>query len=166
MIRLCQILDVNGFLDKFKYVGKGRNGTNLRTLRYPPVKEEVKKDQVRCGEHTDFGCLTLVFQDNIGLEVMNVDGEYVPASPIPDTIVVNIADTLQRWSADKLKSTRHRVVLPDSREERQRVHRSIAYFFHCDSDVEMKCLDGSDKYEPISAREYLLQQIGTTYLTG
>ncbi|XP_019624695.1 PREDICTED: UPF0676 protein C1494.01-like isoform X2 [Branchiostoma belcheri] len=158
--------DVDGFLGKFKYVGKGRNGTNLRTLRYPPVPDVIKKDQVRCGEHTDFGCLTLLFQDNHGLEVVNADGEYVPASPIPGTVVVNIADTLQRWSADKLKSTRHRVVMPESPEERQRVRRSIAYFFHCDSDVELNCLDGSDKYEPLLAREYLNQQVGATYLSG
>ncbi|XP_078619917.1 uncharacterized protein LOC144886937 isoform X2 [Branchiostoma floridae x Branchiostoma japonicum] len=172
-IRLVELIarglgveDVGGFLEKFQYVGKGRNGTNLRTLRYPPVPDVIKQDQVRCGEHTDFDCLTLVFQDNPGLEVVNTDGEYVPAPPIPGTIVVNIGDTFQRWSADKLKSTRHRVQVPESPEGRQRVRRSIAYFFHCDSDVLMKCLDGSDKYPPILAREYLTQQVGATYLSG
>eukprot|EP00058_Branchiostoma_floridae_P020243 XP_002605733.1 hypothetical protein BRAFLDRAFT_121863 [Branchiostoma floridae] len=160
------IKDVDSFLGKFKNVGKGGNGTNLRSLRYPPVPEVVKENQVRCGEHTDFGCLSLLFQDNPGLEVVNLEGEYVPARPIPDTTLVNIADTLQRWSADKLKSTRHRVVMPESEEERRRVRRSLAFFCHCDSDAELRCLDGSDKYQSLLAREYINERINATYLSG
>ncbi|XP_066297175.1 uncharacterized protein [Branchiostoma lanceolatum] len=165
------IKNVDSFLDKFKWVGKqavgkGRNGTNLRSLRYPPVPGVVKENQIRCGEHTDFGCLSLLFQDNPGLEVVNLEGEYVPAKPIPDTCLVNIADTLQRWSADKLKSTRHRVVMPESEEERRRVRRSLAFFCHCDGDAELKCLDGSDKYQSLLAREYINERISVSYLSG
>ncbi|XP_078680795.1 uncharacterized protein LOC144915878 [Branchiostoma floridae x Branchiostoma belcheri] len=160
------IKDVDGFLRKFQYIGKGGNGTNLRSLRYPPVPEVVKENQIRCGEHTDFGCLSLLFQDNPGLEVVNLEGEYVPAKPIPGTTLVNIADTLQRWSGDKLKSTRHRVVMPKSAEERRRVRRSLAFFCHCDGDADLACLDGSDKYQPLLAREYINERIGASYLSG
>jgi len=33
------------------------------------------------------------------------DGEYIPATPIPGTIVVNIGDLMQRWTADRLIAT-------------------------------------------------------------
>lgn len=35
----------------------------------------------------------------------NQDGQFVPATPIPGTILVNIGDILQRWTGDKLKVT-------------------------------------------------------------
>ena len=57
--------------------------------------------------------MTLLFQDMVGgLEVQDSEGNFVPASPVPETVVVNIGDLLQRWSNDVLKSTIHRVVLP------------------------------------------------------
>lgn len=52
-----------------------------------------------------------------GLEVQDSQGDFVPASPVPETVVVNIGDLLQRWSNDVLKSTIHRVVLPSGESE-------------------------------------------------
>ncbi|CAG2238910.1 unnamed protein product [Mytilus edulis] len=76
------------------------------------LKLEVQ-GQVRCGEHSDYGTLTLLFQDNIGgLEVKSRDGEYIQAPPIPGTIVVNIGDLMQRWTSDKLIANKHRVLIP------------------------------------------------------
>ncbi|XP_019623544.1 PREDICTED: UPF0676 protein C1494.01-like [Branchiostoma belcheri] len=156
-------IEVAGFLDMFKHMGTGPNGTNLRSLRYPPVPDVVKKNQLRCAEHTDLGCITLLFQDKPGLEVSTGD-DFVSAPPIPGTVVVNIGDMLQRWTADKLVSTIHRVMIPETAEGRGEGRRSIAFFAHADSDVQLKCLDGSDKYEPMIARDYVKQKLNTTYL--
>ncbi|KAJ7340037.1 hypothetical protein OS493_002759, partial [Desmophyllum pertusum] len=82
--------------------------TALRLLYYPPLPEEsnIKPGQVRCGEHSDYGTITLLFQDDIGgLEVLPVNGKYSPARPIAGTVLVNIGDLMQRWTADKLIST-------------------------------------------------------------
>ena len=52
------------------------NGTTLRLLHYPKVLDPslVKPGQIRCGEHTDFGSITLLFQDSVGgLEVSELD---------------------------------------------------------------------------------------------
>lgn len=47
-----------------------QNGTTLRSLFYPPVKQEqVKEGQLRCGEHSDYGSITLLFQSSEGLQV-------------------------------------------------------------------------------------------------
>ena len=51
--------------------GPATNCTTLRLLHYPAVTE-VKETQLRCGEHTDYGSITLLFQDeNGGLEVVS-----------------------------------------------------------------------------------------------
>ena len=96
------------------YVDVGDN--TLRLLHYPPVKREVfakKPGQVRAGEHTDYGSITLLFQDGRGgLQVKGPSGEYANAPPIENTVVVNAGDLLARWSNDTIKSTFHRVVEP------------------------------------------------------
>jgi isopenicillin N synthase-like dioxygenase len=62
--------------------------------------------------------MTLLFQDMAGgLEVLSPNGNYIPATPIADTIVVNAGDLLARWSNDVIKSTKHRVVQPPTQEK-------------------------------------------------
>jgi len=48
----------------------------------------------------------------------------------------------------------HRVTIPDSEDVRQKVRLSVVFFFHPDSDVVIKCLDGSDTYQPVTDDEY------------
>lgn len=79
----------------------------MRFNYYPQLEDtkQVKPGQLRCGEHTDYGALTLLFQDQCGgLEVLSPEGEYMPATPIEGSIIVNIADIMQRWTSDKLIS--------------------------------------------------------------
>ena len=84
------------------------------------MKKAVFKNnpnQVRAGEHSDYGSITLLFQDEIGgLEVKSPKGTWVRATPIKDTIVVNAGDLMARWSNDLIKSTKHRVIQPPSEE--------------------------------------------------
>ncbi|XP_035677508.1 2-oxoglutarate-Fe(II) type oxidoreductase ppzD-like [Branchiostoma floridae] len=150
----------------FKHMGTGPNGTSLRSTRYPPIPdpEVVKENQLRCAEHTDIGCVTLLFQDRPGLEVCTEGDNYVLAPPIPGTVVVNIGDMLQWWTADKLVSTKYRVNIPETAEGRGKGRRSIAFFAKADSDVQLKCLDGSDKYKPMLVREYHKMKLRTTYI--
>lgn len=42
---------------------------------------------------------------NCELQAKVQDGDYVPVHPIEDTIVMNLGDMMQRWSADRLKAT-------------------------------------------------------------
>lgn len=102
------------FFDGFTNVGDN----TLRLLHYPEVRKDVFKinpGQVRAGAHSDYGSITLLFQDQRGgLQVKSPTGVFVDATPIKDTCVVNAGDLLARWSNDTIKSTIHRVVEPPS----------------------------------------------------
>jgi len=104
------------FFDSYLDVGDN----TLRLLHYPAVKREVfqiNPGQVRAGEHSDYGSITLLFQDSRGgLQVKAPNGQFVDATPIEDTVVVNAGDLLARWSNDTIKSTIHRVVEPPRAE--------------------------------------------------
>ena len=87
----------------------------LRLLHYPSIHPAIfdKIGQVRAGSHSDYGSITLLFQDESGgLQVQRPDGSFVDAKPVPDTIIVNAGDLLSRWSNDLIKSTHHRVIQP------------------------------------------------------
>ncbi len=92
----------------------------LRLLHYPAVAESVfraNEGTVRAGEHSDYGSLTFLFQDGRGgLQVQSPQGNFVDATPIEGTCVVNAGDLLQQWSNDTIKSTIHRVVEPPVKE--------------------------------------------------
>ncbi|WEW56952.1 hypothetical protein PRK78_002411 [Emydomyces testavorans] len=82
-------------------------------LYYPQTTAESFQTRVRSAPHTDFGTLTLLFNDGIGgLQVKNKHGQWVDAPPLPGHAIVNVADLLSRWFNNQLKSTEHRVVEP------------------------------------------------------
>lgn len=87
---------------------------NLRLLNYPPVARKlIESGGNRAGAHSDYGTVTLLFQDMVGgLEVQDRRGNFVPVTPVANSVVANLGDLLQRWSNGLLKSTVHRVVLP------------------------------------------------------
>src|SRR5438045_2783022 len=91
--------------------------------------------------------------------LLSPEGVFVPAKPIPDTIVVNAGDLLQRWSND-IRSTEHRVVSPrtPATDGQYPARYSIAYFCNPNWDAVIECLDGcfghaaggqEKKYAPI-----------------
>lgn len=138
----------------------------LRLLHYPPLELPAKPEQVRAGEHSDYGSITLLFQDEIGgLEVQTTTGEWIAAPSIPDTVVVNTGDLMQRWTNHIFCSTKHRVIIPDDNRVKQSRY-SIAFFCHPNYDTEIACLDvhkDQPIYPPILAGEYLLQRLQATY---
>jgi isopenicillin N synthase-like dioxygenase len=143
---------------------------NLRLLHYPEVKKSQNLN--RAGAHTDYGSITLLFQDDKGgLQVQDSTGEYVPAPPIPGTIVINAGDLLARWSNDIIRSTKHRVVAPPFNPTNgvYPARYSIAFFCNPNWDARIACLDGcwSDsqpkKYEPVVTHDYLVSRLSATY---
>ncbi|XP_068169907.1 uncharacterized protein [Antennarius striatus] len=154
-------LDPEVFLSAHQFVGTDENGTTLRPLYYPPVKREgVKKGQLRCGEHSDYGTITLLFQKNEGLQVCRRSGEFIDVPVIPGAVLINIADVMQRWTSDCFISARHRVLLPPAGDTEAR--QSVAFFLHPDDDALIKCLDGSNKYPPITGRAYGMERLYAT----
>jgi isopenicillin N synthase-like dioxygenase len=86
-------------------------------IHYPPQPSQSEKGQFGVGPHTDYGFITILWQDDVGgLEVLNADRQWVSAPPIPGSFVVNVGDLLARWSNDRFASTPHRVVNRSGRE--------------------------------------------------
>ncbi|KAF1977268.1 thymine dioxygenase [Bimuria novae-zelandiae CBS 107.79] len=89
----------------------------LRLLHYPAIKaEELKNNKrSRINAHSDFGTMTLLFQDSVGgleVEDPNNPGTFHRAGAIEDAVLLNIGDLMARWSNDRWRSTVHRVGLP------------------------------------------------------
>ncbi|MFM1932546.1 MAG: hypothetical protein RL226_1849, partial [Bacteroidota bacterium] len=145
------------------------NGNSiLRPIHYPPITAEPKS-AVRSGQHEDINLITLLIGASAeGLQVLNKQGEWVNVTALPDHIVVNVGDMLQRLTNNKLKSTTHRVINPP-REKWNTPRYSIPFFLHPRSEMRLDCLENcvnqgeQAKYAPISAGEYLnerLEEIG------
>ena len=129
-------LDADYFRKCHSLIHQDGNYTALRSLYYPPLPENLTTIQTRLGEHSDYGSITLLFQDNVGgLQVQCANGNYVEATPIEDTVLVNIGDALECWTRGKLKSTKHKVDLPSDIHKRQSIRRSIVYFVLPNNDV-------------------------------
>jgi isopenicillin N synthase-like dioxygenase len=104
---------------------------------YPPHPVESGEDLFGVAPHTDYGCVTLLWQDEVGgLEVQDRSGAWTPAPPIPGTLVVNIGDLLARWSNGRYRSTPHRVT---NRSGRERL--SIATFYDPDYSAPVDAAD-------------------------
>ncbi|XP_013871440.1 UPF0676 protein C1494.01 [Austrofundulus limnaeus] len=153
-------LDPDVFVRAHLLIGTDENATTMRSLYYPPVKT-VKENQIRCSEHSDYGTITLVFQGSDGLEVLTRSGNYIPATNVPGSVLINIADLMQRWTADRFISASHRVLLPPTGDPRTR--QSVAFFVHPDDEVLITCCDGSNKYPPITAGDYVAQKFNQSY---
>ncbi|KAM9808377.1 uncharacterized protein ACB057_006245 [Neosynchiropus ocellatus] len=155
-------LDPSVFCDAHRFIGTDENGSTLRSLFYPPQKSrEAKEGQLRCGEHSDYGTITLLFQRSEGLQVRHRSGEFVTAPVVPGAVLVNIADLMQRWTCDEFVSVLHRVLLPPAGDESSR--QSLAYFLQPDDDALITCCDGSNKYPPVKSGDYLTQRFVSSY---
>ncbi|MFA6262018.1 MAG: 2-oxoglutarate and iron-dependent oxygenase domain-containing protein [Bacteroidia bacterium] len=156
-------------LDEFYFDAKIHHGNSiLRAIHYPPIIEEPSS-AVRAAEHEDINLITLLMGASAeGLEVLNKNNKWIPITALPDQLVVNVGDMLQRLTNNKLKSTTHRVVNPP-KEKWASPRYSIPFFLHPRSEMSLACLpDCIDAthplaYESITAGEYLderLREIG------
>jgi len=128
---------------------------------YPPHPPLAETDQFGVAPHTDYGCITLLYQDNSGgLQVRELSSNsWIDATPIPGSLVVNVGDLLAHWSNNRFRSTLHRVINKSGHER-----YSIATFFDptysavvdpCDLGIDA----ASSLYPPVAAGDYILKRI-------
>jgi len=147
---------------------KVRHGNSiLRPIHYYPIAnpESLPADAVRAAEHGDINLITLLMGASAeGLQVLRRDGQWIPITALPNQLVVNVGDMLERLTNKKLKSTIHRVVNPP-REKMNTSRYSIPFFMHPRSEMDLSCLencidDENPKlFDDITAGEFLEQRL-------
>lgn len=119
------------------------NGNSiLRAIHYFPIADPdaLPAGAVRAAAHGDINLITLLMGASAeGLEVLRMDGKWIPITALPDQVVVNVGDMLDRFTNHKLKSTIHRVVNPP-REKMGTSRYSIPFFMHPRSEMDLTCL--------------------------
>ena len=143
------------------------HASTVRFFHYPPVGRPPSAGQLRAGAHSDYGTVTLVFQDVVeGLEAL-VDGRWLTVPVVPGTVTVNVADLLSRWSNGIYRSPQHRVALPDAEVQQSRY--STVFFYNPNSRVTVRCIesccsdDRPQRFPPIEAGEFLRQRRAAQY---
>ena len=121
----------------------------LRLTHYPPIDVSKLKEgkTTRISEHTDFGTITMLFQDSTGgleVEDENADGQFIPIESKSQTVMIaNIGDTLTWWTNRKLRSANHRVTIPVGMKDLQAgevpARLSVAYFGKANRDASLRC---------------------------
>ncbi len=143
-----------------------RYQSTVRLLHYFAMDPALDAGLWRAGAHTDYDCLTLLFQraGQGGLQVLpGKDAEaqaWTPIEPADDVITCNIGDMLMRWSDDQLKSNFHRVKNPRP-DEYQGSRYSLAFFAQANRDVVVQGPAG--RYPPITAEDYLQQRVNANF---
>ena len=147
---------------------KVRHGNSiLRPIHYFPIEDPaaVPADAVRAAEHGDINLITLLMGASAdGLQVLRRDGHWIPITALPDQIVVNVGDMLQRLTNGVLRSTIHRVVNP-AREKMNTSRYSIPFFMHPRSEMSLAALehcvtsDNPKKEADITAGEFLNERL-------
>ena len=130
--------------------------TIQRILHYPPQTGVISQEEIGVGAHTDYGFLTILWQDQVGgLQVRNRDGEWVSAPPMEDTFIVNIGDLVQTFTNDRYISTLHRVINTSGVER-----YSIPFFIDLDFDAVVEpvptCVSSENptKYAPYTCGQH------------
>lgn len=157
------------------------SASELRLNHYPAIDiAELKKGHVsRIWPHFDLGVITLLFQDRTsGLEFEDrkrrgCDRFIRVESDDAREMIVNVSETLQRWTNGKLPAGLHRVGLPpelDGKETGVLPERfSVPYFCKADRAATVGCLEpfvepGSKAaYEDMTAIEYHQQRLLSAY---
>src|SRR6202044_3608519 len=131
---------------------------------HPPIKDEPRS-AIRAEQHEDINLITLLVGASAdGLEILSKQNEWVPVTSLPEQIVVNVGDMLQRLTNNRLRSTTHRVVNPP-REKWDTPRYSMPFFLHPKREMSLACLqscisgDNPKAYADYTAGQYLDERL-------
>lgn len=167
-VKMLQAIALYLNLPENYFDAKVKHGNSiLRPIHYFPIEnpDEVPEDAVRAAEHGDINLITLLMGASAdGLQVLRRDGKWIPITALPEQLVVNVGDMLERLTNKKLKSTIHRVVNPP-RALMNTPRYSIPFFMHPRSEMNLaalpSCVDASHPklWEDITAGDFLNQRL-------
>jgi isopenicillin N synthase-like dioxygenase len=142
-----------------------RDGNSVMRLLHYPAQPEPTGEHIRAAAHEDINTITLLLgAEEAGLELKTKDGRWIPVSPKPGELVINIGDMLQRLTNGVLRSTSHRVVNP-APDRASHARYSMPFFLHFRPDFMIEALPGTvpvgeqPKWPPISSHDYLQERL-------
>ena len=145
----------------FDSMHSGENAT-LRFLHYPGNGYAIENQQMGAGAHTDYGSISLLFQNEVGgLQLRDQQGGWVDCPPVDKTVNVNTGDMMERWSNKKYPSTEHRVLPKIGDTDRY----SIAFFMDPDDNALIEALPScvgvgaQPHFSPVRAGQYIQEKI-------
>lgn len=154
-------------LDEYYFDEKVIEGNSiLRAIHYFPLNaDDVEEGAVRAGAHGDINLITLLMGASAeGLQVQRRDGQWIAITALPNQIICNVGDMLERLTNNVLKSTIHRVVNPP-KEKLNQSRYSMPFFMHPKSTVSLNCLpscvseENPKQYDDITAGDFLTQRL-------
>eukprot|EP01084_Bolivina_argentea_P314110 544056_1 len=165
-------LSLNLSMNYFEQPGIRDNSIDLLyLLHYSKQKSDINNGIFGTGQHTDYDLFTILLTDNNpGLQIL-FENEWIDIEYNPNSLIINIADTLQKWTNDLFKSAMHRVVMKGKYDR-----YSVPYFVSANYNLIIDCLPNTVivhdetyskcNHEPFKSGEYLgykLQQTTTNY---
>jgi isopenicillin N synthase-like dioxygenase len=152
-------------VDEDYFTDTVRDGNSVMRLLHYPAQSEPAGEHIRAAAHEDINTITLLLgAEEAGLELKTKDGRWIPVSPKPGELVINIGDMLQRLTNGVLRSTSHRVVNP-APDRASHARYSMPFFLHFRPDFVIEALPGTvpageqPKWPPISSHEYLQERL-------
>jgi polar amino acid transport system ATP-binding protein len=110
----------------------------FRMFNYPSRSVPAGDAQWGVGEHSDYGLLTILWQDDVGGLQVKTGAGWVDAPPVADSFVCNIGDMLDRMTGGRYRSTPHRVLLNTSGRDRL----SMPFFFDPNFEARVRPISG------------------------
>jgi len=148
------------------FARRSRNSPHTFNInRYPPLSETgaPREGQFRVGPHTDWGMLTILDRQvgYGGLQIQTLDGEWIDAPHVENAFTINVGDLLSRWTGDRWRSTRHRVLPPPSQSPTEELI-SLIVFLEADFDTVVTPLPAPighrQDYPPVVAADFFLER--------
>ncbi|MET8327429.1 2-oxoglutarate and iron-dependent oxygenase domain-containing protein [Streptomyces sp. NPDC005181] len=134
-------------------------GFNVNWYPGTEVVGEPQPGQFRIGPHTDFGTVTVLDRQagKGGLQVFTDEGGWEDAPYDAEAFTINIGDLMARWTGDRWRSGRHRVLPPPSDAPAEEL-MSLVYFYECDPRTTVESVPaptGRVSHEPVESHTYL-----------
>ena len=148
------------------FVERSRNSPHTFNInRYPPLSETgtPREGQFRVGPHTDWGMLTILDRQvgYGGLQIQSLTGEWIDAPHVRNAFTINVGDLLARWTGDRWRSTRHRVLPPPSESPSEELV-SLIVFMEADFDTVVSPLPAPigrrHDYPPVVAADFFRER--------
>lgn len=146
-----------------RHMSRPTYGFNINWYPAREVTGEPEPGQFRIGPHTDFGTVTVLDRQTGrgGLQVFTDEDGWQDAPYDPDALTVNIGDLMARWTGDRWRSGRHRVLPPPADAPAEEL-MSLVHFGECTPGTRVESVPapvGRVAYEPVDSHVYLRERL-------